>query len=109
LWDNCGRYEEIVGDAESEFKEEFGWKLVMGDVFRAPSSSMHLCVQVGTGIQILLCTLVTMLFAALGFLSPASRGALLSTLLGLYIILSGIAGYSAGDTGHISPSHTDNS
>lgn len=92
-----------MGDTEAEFKEEFGWKLVMGDVFRAPPATMHLCVQVGTGIQILLCALVTILFAALGFLSPASRGALLSTCIGMYILLSGMAGYSAGDAFSFSP------
>eukprot|EP00873_Tetraselmis_striata_P024316 jgi/Tetstr1/444580/TSEL_032431.t1 len=101
------KYEEIVGDTEAEFKEEFGWKLVMGDVFRAPPATMHLCVQVGTGIQILLCALVTILFAALGFLSPASRGALLSTCIGMYILLSGMAGYSAVYiNGMIAQSHT---
>mmetsp|Transcript_1088 Transcript_1088/g.3258 ORF Transcript_1088/g.3258 Transcript_1088/m.3258 type:complete len:662 (+) Transcript_1088:300-2285(+) len=89
------KYEELLGDTDGEFKEEYGWKLVMGDVFRPPPASMALCVNVGTGVQILLCSAVTTIFAALGFLSPASRGALLSTCIGMYILLSVVAGYTA--------------
>lgn len=69
----------------------------MGDVFRPPPASGQLCVQVGTGAQILVCGFVTMIFAALGFLSPAVRGALLSTCIGMYIMLSIVGGYTAGE------------
>lgn len=45
--------------------EESGWKMVSGDVFRAPSAPLSLCVQVGSGVQILASGFITLLFAAL--------------------------------------------
>jgi hypothetical protein len=62
-----------------EAQEESGWKLVHGDVFRAPETSpMLFSVLAGTGVQIFAMTLVAMVFAILGFLSPANRGGLLT-------------------------------
>ena len=75
--------------------EESGWKMVSGDVFRAPSSPLSLCVQIGSGVQILASGFITLLFAALGFLSPASRGSLLTGALVMYLLLSVAAGYAA--------------
>lgn len=40
--------------------------MVSGDVFRSPSSPMSLCVQVGSGVQILISSFITLFFAALG-------------------------------------------
>lgn len=40
-------------------------------------------------------TTVTLILATLGFLSPASRGALLSTTFALYVLMSALAGYVA--------------
>merc|ERR1712100_766880 len=57
-----------------EAQEESGWKLVHGDVFRAPETSpMLLSVLAGTGVQIFAMVLAAMAFAILGFLSPANR------------------------------------
>ncbi|XP_019058257.1 PREDICTED: transmembrane 9 superfamily member 11-like [Tarenaya hassleriana] len=86
------RYEEL----DKEMNEELsGWKLVVGDVFRAPSNPSLLCVMVGDGVQILGMAVVTILFAALGFMSPASRGALIMGMLLFYMILGIAAGYVA--------------
>ncbi|CAA6671669.1 unnamed protein product [Spirodela intermedia] len=70
-------YKDIVNynqlEAQEEDEEETGWKLVHGDAFRPPINSGLLCVYVGTGVQFLGMTIVTMLFALLGFLSPANK------------------------------------
>ncbi|GAB2289131.1 Transmembrane 9 super member 11 [Dionaea muscipula] len=90
------RYEELDKEAQAQMNEELsGWKLVVGDVFRAPSHPSLLCVMVGDGVQILGMALVTILFAALGFMSPASRGTLLTGMLFFYMILGIAAGYVA--------------
>uniref|UniRef100_A0A804JMP0 Transmembrane 9 superfamily member n=1 Tax=Musa acuminata subsp. malaccensis TaxID=214687 RepID=A0A804JMP0_MUSAM len=48
------RYEELDKEAQAQMNEELsGWKLVVGDVFRAPSHPLLLCVLVGDGVQIL--------------------------------------------------------
>ncbi|KAI4380495.1 hypothetical protein MLD38_006679 [Melastoma candidum] len=90
------RYEELDKEAQAQMNEELsGWKLVVGDVFRAPASADLLCVMVGDGVQILGMAVVTILFAALGFMSPASRGALVTGMLFFYMILGFAAGYVA--------------
>ncbi|GIL84591.1 hypothetical protein Vretimale_14585 [Volvox reticuliferus] len=78
-----------VGDS----RDEAGWKLVAGDVFRAPTNSAILAVQVGTGVQILATSLVTMVLATLGFLSPAARGALLTAGMLFFVLLAGLSGF----------------
>lgn len=47
-------------DCGDDIKEEFGWKLVHGDVFRPPRRGMLLSVFVGSGIQVLCMTVVTL-------------------------------------------------
>ncbi|CAA0813467.1 Transmembrane 9 superfamily member 11 [Striga hermonthica] len=90
------RYEELDKEAQAQMNEELsGWKLVVGDVFRAPANSTLLCVMVGDGVQILGMAVVTILFAALGFMSPASRGALITGMLFFYMVLGILAGYVA--------------
>lgn len=74
-------------------KEEFGWKLVHGDVFRPPRKGMLLSVLLGSGVQVFFMCLVTLAFACLGFLSPANRGALMTCAMVLYVLLGSPAGY----------------
>uniref|UniRef100_A0A9J2PPY8 Transmembrane 9 superfamily member n=1 Tax=Ascaris lumbricoides TaxID=6252 RepID=A0A9J2PPY8_ASCLU len=76
--------------------EETGWKLVHGDVFRPPPNAMLLVNLVGTGIQLIGMVAVTVFFAMLGMLSPASRGSLMSAAIFLYCFMGLIAGYHAG-------------
>ncbi|XP_044472030.1 transmembrane 9 superfamily member 11-like [Mangifera indica] len=90
------RYEELDKEAQTQMNEELsGWKLVVGDVFRAPSNPGLLCIVVGDGVQILGMAVVTILFAALGFMSPASRGTLIIGMLIFYMILGVPGGYVA--------------
>ena len=46
--------------------EESGWKMVSGDVFRPPKNATSLCVQIGSGVQIITSAFATLFFAALG-------------------------------------------
>ncbi|OAY65714.1 Transmembrane 9 superfamily member 12 [Ananas comosus] len=88
------RYEELDKEAQAQMNEELsGWKLVVGDVFREPTCPKLLCVMIGDGIQILGMAVVTIVFAALGFMSPASRGMLLTGMIILYLFLGIAAGY----------------
>jgi transmembrane 9 superfamily protein 2/4 len=89
------RYNRLATDEEKqEDLEEFGWKLVHADVFRPPSfSPLLLAVACGTGAQLLCMTILTILFSAMGFLSPANRGALIMAQLLLYVLMGTVAGY----------------
>ncbi|KAJ7008477.1 hypothetical protein NC653_007216 [Populus alba x Populus x berolinensis] len=90
------RYEELDKEAQAQMNEELsGWKLVVGDVFREPDCSKLLCIMVGDGVQITGMAIVTIIFAAFGFMSPASRGMLLTGMILLYLFLGIVAGYVA--------------
>ncbi|XP_030546530.1 transmembrane 9 superfamily member 12 [Rhodamnia argentea] len=88
------RYEELDKEAQAQMNEELsGWKLVVGDVFREPECAKLLCVMIGDGVQITGMAVVTIVFAAFGFMSPASRGMLLTGMIILYLFLGIVAGY----------------
>jgi len=95
------RYNETALSTEEreemarDMREETGWKLVYGDVFRPPPYPRVLAVYAGTGMQLFVMTFFTLLFATLGFLSPANRGALLSSVLLFFVLMGAPAGYSA--------------
>ena len=86
---------EALSDEEKEEEaDESGWKLIHADVFRPPSSfPMVYCVMVGSGSQIGLGAFFTIGLAAIGFLSPARRGSLMTAVLSFYIVCGGLAGY----------------
>lgn len=89
---DISRYNQII-DSGEDAQEEFGWKLLHGDVFRPPRAGMLLSVCVGIGTQIIVMVSVTLGFACLGFLSPANRGALMTCVLVLFVCLSAVGGY----------------
>jgi hypothetical protein len=62
----------LQSDNQEEAAEEFGWKLIHGDVFRAPSHPMLFAIIVGTGTQVFSMVVLTLLFACFGFLSPGA-------------------------------------
>ncbi|CAI9111741.1 OLC1v1012042C1 [Oldenlandia corymbosa var. corymbosa] len=93
---DLAKYEELDKEAQAQLNEELsGWKLVVGDVFRAPENAEFLCVVVADGCRIVGMGIVTIFFAAMGFMSPASRGALLTGMLLVYVFLGILAGYVA--------------
>uniref|UniRef100_A0A8C2ZLW9 Transmembrane 9 superfamily member n=1 Tax=Cyclopterus lumpus TaxID=8103 RepID=A0A8C2ZLW9_CYCLU len=93
LHKDIARYNQM--DSVEDAQEEFGWKLVHGDVFRPPRKGMLLSVFLGSGTQIFIMTFVTLFFACLGFLSPANRGALMTCAVVLWVLLGTPAGYVA--------------
>jgi len=53
---------------------------------------------VGSGVQVFGMALVTMIFAVLGFLSPANRGGLTTALVVLFVVMGVLAGYFSSRT-----------
>lgn len=81
------------GEAEEGVQEDSGWKLVHGDVFRAPKNPLVLSVFLGNGSQLFVMTGTTIVFALLGFLSPSNRGSLGGAMILLYTIFGFVGGY----------------
>jgi transmembrane 9 superfamily member 2/4 len=82
------------GESGAKNSNEPGWKALHADVFRPPSfSPMLLSVCCGSGSQLLSTSFFTIVFAALGFMSPARRGCLITRALHLYASLGVVNGY----------------
>ncbi|CAK7237577.1 Transmembrane 9 super member 2 [Sporothrix eucalyptigena] len=79
-------------------QEDSGWKLVHGDVFRAPTHPLLLSVFLGNGAQLFVMTGFTIVFALLGFLSPSNRGSLGTIMVLLYTVLGFVGGYASART-----------
>jgi hypothetical protein len=57
----CREYYCILQiDSGEDAQEEFGWKLVHGDVFRPPRKGMLLSVLLGSGTQVFCMSLITL-------------------------------------------------
>jgi len=83
--------EEEAGDDDN--KEESGWKLVHGDVFRFPKNVMLFAAAVGTGAQILALTIVLLCLSVIGTFYPGNRGSVYTAFVILYALTAYIAGY----------------
>ncbi|KAG8913966.1 hypothetical protein FRC02_005222 [Tulasnella sp. 418] len=76
-------------DLTEEIQEDYGWKLVHGEVFRRPAFPMLLAVMTGNGAQLAAMVAVTLVFALLGFLSPSNRGSLATVMIICYTFFGG--------------------
>eukprot|EP00186_Timspurckia_oligopyrenoides_P002723 CAMPEP_0182441766 /NCGR_PEP_ID=MMETSP1172-20130603/771_1 /TAXON_ID=708627 /ORGANISM="Timspurckia oligopyrenoides, Strain CCMP3278" /LENGTH=647 /DNA_ID=CAMNT_0024636293 /DNA_START=117 /DNA_END=2060 /DNA_ORIENTATION=- len=92
VWRDFARYNNL--DNLEEVRDESGWKTVNGDVFRAPFLMELLAVFCGTGVQLIVVTVATLLFALLGFFSPANRGGLLTGMLVFWAFSSVCNGFA---------------
>ncbi|ORC91051.1 putative endosomal integral membrane protein [Trypanosoma theileri] len=79
-------------EPDIEEKEETGWKLVHGDVFRRPRGVGLLSICVGTGVQLAMMVGSTLFVACMGFVSPQSRGVLATTLVFVFVLFSFLNG-----------------
>mmetsp|Transcript_12225 Transcript_12225/g.36785 ORF Transcript_12225/g.36785 Transcript_12225/m.36785 type:complete len:637 (-) Transcript_12225:361-2271(-) len=80
---------------KDDLAEESGWKLVHADVLRPPPLAAWLATTIGTGMQVLCMSFISIACAMLGFLSPANRGSMLTVSLLLFALMGVAAGYCA--------------
>jgi transmembrane 9 superfamily protein 2/4 len=93
---DISRYNAV--DLAEDVQEDYGWKLVHGEVFRMPSRPMTLSVFVGNGAHLVIMCAVTLLFALFGFLSPSNRGSLATVLLICWTLFGCVSGYVSSRT-----------
>lgn len=73
--------------------EETGWQLIHGDVFRSPNHSEKLCTAIGSGVQLLISSLIVLIIAALGFLAPLNMGSMITAIAVAFIIGAPFGGF----------------
>ncbi|KAJ1895376.1 hypothetical protein LPJ66_004629 [Kickxella alabastrina] len=86
--------------SEEEFRDDIeetsGWKLLHGDVFRAPQYGGLLAPLLGTTVQVMYTFIATVALGTLGVLSPSYRGGLLTTGIVMFLLMGGFSGYYSG-------------
>jgi transmembrane 9 superfamily protein 2/4 len=95
FWRTCRKTRRL--NLEEEI-EQSGWKLLHGDVFRAPSRGDMYAAAAGAGLQMLVLMGLVSLFAVMGMLAPPNRGSMLTAIVVLYVLLGLVAGYAATST-----------
>lgn len=86
-------YEALYADDETD---DYGWKLVHGDVFRFPPALTLLCPCLGTGVQLLLLSFILLLFGLLEVFHPLSHGTIYTAAVCCYALTTGVAGFVSG-------------
>jgi len=87
--------EDDIDDMERDLGDEYGWKQVHGDVFRAAASPMLFSSLIGTGAQLAVVVFFVVIFAIIGELYT-ERGSLLSTTIFVYAATAPVSGYFGG-------------
>jgi transmembrane 9 superfamily protein 2/4 len=64
---------DLSSDDEA-LEEQTGWKLLHGDVFRAPPYGTILAPLIGSGMQLVFMALGLLVLSSLGILNPSFRG-----------------------------------
>eukprot|EP01094_Clydonella_sp_ATCC50884_P013491 TRINITY_DN2377_c0_g2_i1.p1 TRINITY_DN2377_c0_g2~~TRINITY_DN2377_c0_g2_i1.p1 ORF type:complete len:587 (+),score=167.56 TRINITY_DN2377_c0_g2_i1:148-1908(+) len=86
-----------IDDEEEGEKDDNGWKLVHGDVFRFPNRVSLLCAFCGAGAQLLVLTASTLALVSVGFIYTDVTGSLYTSSVALYALTCAMCGgISAG-------------
>ena len=76
-----------------EIIDDYGWKQVCNDVFRKPKNLITFSCMIGTGIELLLIIIISLIYNVIGFTHPERRGNLLNQMVICFCFMSIIGGY----------------
>ena len=82
-----------VSSDEEALEDTTGWKLLHGDVFRAPPHGGLLAPLIGSGMQLVFMATGLLVLSCLGILNPSFRGGFVSVGMGLFIFAGLFSGY----------------
>lgn len=88
------RYMEV--DEEDLAEEETGWKMIHGDVFRAPPNLNMFAAMIGAGAQIFGTVIILLVCVLLEVFKVTKRGALLTAFIIIYALCGVLGGIVAG-------------
>jgi MFS family permease len=83
-------------DEEEDEQEDYGWKLIHGDVFRFPTNKLIYTAYLGLGVQLTTVTACVLLLALVGIYYPSNGGAMYTSLIIIYALTSVIGGFTSG-------------
>ncbi|ORX76157.1 hypothetical protein BCR32DRAFT_224523 [Anaeromyces robustus] len=80
---------------DTDFGDDYGWKLVHGDIFRRPPHCAILSTLLGSGIQLIILAFIVIVYTMLRDLY-LEQATILSATIFIYAITSMIGGYYSG-------------
>ena len=89
------RYMRADDELAAAGEDETGWKLLHGDVFRAPPALSLFAALVGAGVHLLVTTLLLLSLSLFGTFSLARRGSIVAACIVLYVLTAFIGGYAS--------------
>jgi hypothetical protein len=81
-------------------EDESGWKLLHGDVFRAPAGLSAFAALVGAGAHLLVMTTLLLALSLFGTFSLARRGSIVAACIVLYVLTAFVGGYASARLYH---------
>ncbi|XP_035204620.1 transmembrane 9 superfamily member 1-like, partial [Stegodyphus dumicola] len=93
LRNDFARYNVDVDDIENMECDEYGWKIIRGDVFRFPPYRSLFCAILGVGVQFLSIALGLVVMALLDLFNVHNHGTMNAIAFLLYAFTSVVAGY----------------
>lgn len=95
LKSDYSRYARSEEDQDEE-QEDYGWKLIHGDVFRFPPHKNLFSATIGLGSQCIAIFFTLLTLAVIGLFYPNSGGSIFTAGIILYSLTSILGGYVAG-------------
>ncbi|KAJ3410600.1 hypothetical protein HDV05_003550 [Chytridiales sp. JEL 0842] len=87
--------EEFLLDGDRDFIDEYGWKQIHGDVFRAPGHLTFFSSLLGTGLHLFVIAIAVMVYAATADFQVQNSHTLSAGLF-FYALTSTVSGYFSG-------------
>jgi len=78
---------------EEDDQEDYGWKLIHGDVFRFPPNKSLFSALMGLGTQCVSVVLSILLLSLVGLFYPNNPGTMYTATIVLYALTAGISGF----------------
>ena len=87
------KYNQEITISENAIIDEFGWKQIASDVFRAPIHQKTLSAFIGTGFEIFCLIIISLILYIIGLIKPEIRLKIMDTIFICFILFSIISGY----------------
>ncbi|KAN0035652.1 hypothetical protein ACTA71_004936 [Dictyostelium dimigraforme] len=95
LKNDYSRYSKNDEEEDSDYQEDYGWKLVHGDVFRFPPYKNVFSAFYGIGWQFISIVCGILALSLFGMFYPNNGGNMYTAGIVLYALTSGISGYQS--------------
>jgi len=89
-----------ISSDEEPLEDITGWKLLHGDIFRAPKNGGLLAPLIGSGMQLVFMAVSLLVLSSFGILNPSFRGGFVSVGVGLFVFAGLLSGYFSGRVYH---------